>query len=85
MPRLLLDVERKARPVVKEIHIYENVGGRSGIDPQPGRLPAIAKYRAPDGEVRRMRLFNECDDLLVRDDGSPWRRILEPHFGEDPF
>jgi hypothetical protein len=38
-----LDVERKARPVVREIHIYENVGGRSGIDPQPGRLPAVAK------------------------------------------
>lgn len=52
MLRLWLDVERKARPVVRQIHIYENVGGRSGIDPQPGRLPAVAKYRAPDGEVR---------------------------------
>jgi len=47
------DVERKARRVVREIHIYENVDGRSGIDPQPGRLPAVAKYRAPDAEVRR--------------------------------
>jgi len=53
MLRLWLDVERNARPVVSEIHIYENVGGRSGIDPQRGRLPAVAKYRAPDGEVRR--------------------------------
>jgi hypothetical protein len=53
MLRLWLDVERKARPVVREIHIYENVGGRSGIDPQPGRMPAVAKYRAPDAEVRR--------------------------------
>jgi len=53
MLRLWLDVERRARPVVSEIHIYENVGGRSGIDPQPGRLPAVAKYRAPDSEVRR--------------------------------
>ena len=53
MLRLWLDVERKARPVVKEIRIYENVGGRSGIDPQPGCMPAVAKYRAPDGEVRR--------------------------------
>jgi hypothetical protein len=53
MLRLWLDVERKRRPVVRQIHIYENVGGRSGIDPQPGRLPAVAKYRAPDGEVRR--------------------------------
>jgi len=53
MLRLWLDVERKARPVVRQIHIYENAGGRSGIDPQPGRLPAVAKYRAPDGEVRR--------------------------------
>ncbi len=52
MLRLWLDVERKARPVVPEIHIYENAGGRSGIDPQPGRLPAVAKYRAPDAEVR---------------------------------
>lgn len=53
MLRLWLDVERKPRPVVREIHIYANVGGRSGIDPQPGRMPAVAKYRAPDPEVRR--------------------------------
>ena len=52
MLRLWLDVERRARPLVREIHIYENAGGRSGIDPQPGRLPAVAKYRAPDVEVR---------------------------------
>ena len=54
MLRLWLDVERKARPVVREIHIYENSRGGSGIDPQPGRLPAMAKYRAPDSEVRRV-------------------------------
>ena len=53
MLRLWLDVERKRRPVVKQIHIYENVEGRSGFDPQPGRLPAVAKYRAPDRETRR--------------------------------
>jgi Taurine catabolism dioxygenase TauD, TfdA family len=53
MLRLWLDVERKAWPVVKEIHIYENIDGRSGIDPQPGRLPAVANYRAPDDAVRR--------------------------------
>lgn len=53
MLRLWLDVERKPRPVVREIHIYENAGGRSGIDAQPGRLPAVAKYRAPDSEVRQ--------------------------------
>ena len=53
MLRLWLDAERKRRPVVRQIHIYENVEGRSGIDPQPGRLPAVAKYRAPDGEARR--------------------------------
>jgi hypothetical protein len=52
MLRLWLDVECKARPVVREMHIYENVGGRSGIDPQPGRMPAGAKYRTPDDEVR---------------------------------
>jgi Taurine catabolism dioxygenase TauD, TfdA family len=53
MLRLWLDAEREVRPVVPEIHIYENAGGRSGIDPQPGRLPAEAKYRAPDEVVRR--------------------------------
>ena len=53
MLRLWLDVERNARPVVPEIHIYENEGGRSGIDPQPGRLPAVPAYRAPDELVRQ--------------------------------
>ena len=52
MLRLWLDAERNRRPVVPEIHIYENRGGRSGIDPQPGRLPAEAKYRTPDAAVR---------------------------------
>jgi len=51
--RLWLDVDRKPLPAVSEIHIYENAGDRSGIDPQPGRLPAVAKYRAPDAQVRR--------------------------------
>ena len=53
MLRLWLDAERKARPVVPTIHIYENEGGRSGIDPQPGRLPAVASYRTPDELVRQ--------------------------------
>lgn len=53
MLRLWLDAERKCRPVVLEIHIYENKGGRSGIDYQPGRLPAVASYRAPDELVRQ--------------------------------
>jgi len=52
MLRLWLDAERRQRPVVREIHIYENKGGRSGIDHQPGRLPAVAAYRAPDELVR---------------------------------
>lgn len=52
MLRLWLDAERNVRPVVPQIHIYENAGGRSGIDPQPGRQPATAQYRAPDQEVR---------------------------------
>jgi hypothetical protein len=52
MLRLWLDADRKARPVVPEIHIYRNRGGRSGIDPQPGRLPAVAAYRTPDELVR---------------------------------
>jgi hypothetical protein len=53
MLRLWLDAERNRRPVVPEIHIYKNQGGRSGIDPQPGRVPAEAKYRTPDDAVRR--------------------------------
>ena len=53
MLRLWLDVEHNARPVIPQIHIYENKGGRSGIDPQPGRIPATANYRAPDAAVRR--------------------------------
>ncbi len=53
MLRLWLDAERNRRPVVPQIHIYPNKGGRSGIDPQPGRLPAEAKYRTPDEAVRR--------------------------------
>ena len=53
MLRLWLDVERNARPVVPNIHIYENEGGRSGIDPQPGRFPAVAAYRTPDEIVRQ--------------------------------
>ena len=53
MLRLWLDAERNARPVVPHIHIYENEGGRSGIDPTPGRLPAVAAYRTPDELVRQ--------------------------------
>ena len=53
MLRLWLDAERKVRPVVPEIHIYENKGGRSGIDYQPGQLPAVAAYRTPDELVRQ--------------------------------
>jgi TfdA family taurine catabolism dioxygenase TauD len=53
MLRLWLDAERNTRPVVPEIHIYKNVGGRSGIDPQEGRLPAVAAFRTPDEMVRQ--------------------------------
>ena len=53
MLRLWLDVERNPRPVVPQIHIYENKDGRSGIDPQPGRQPAVAAYRTPDEMVRQ--------------------------------
>jgi hypothetical protein len=52
MLRLWLDAERNRRPVVPQIHIYENAGGRSGIDAQPGRQPAEARYRTPDAAVR---------------------------------
>jgi hypothetical protein len=54
MLRLWLDAERKRRPVVPEIRIYENKNGRSGIDYQPGRTRPGAAYRAPDEEVRQM-------------------------------
>lgn len=53
MLRLWLDAERNARPVVPQIHIYQNQGGRSGIDPQPGQLPAVAAFRTPDELVRQ--------------------------------
>jgi hypothetical protein len=53
MMRLWLDVERNCRPVVPEIHIYENQGGRSGIDKQPGRGRPDASWRAPDEVVRQ--------------------------------
>lgn len=45
MLRLWLDAHHDARPSVREIHIYENKGGASGIDPVPGRQPAVAEYR----------------------------------------
>jgi hypothetical protein len=54
MLRLWLDAERKQRPVVREIHIYENKDGRSGIDYQPGRTRPGADYRAPDELVRQL-------------------------------
>jgi hypothetical protein len=53
MLRLWLDAERNQRPVVPNIHVYENEGGRSGIDAQPGGMPAIAAYRATDDMVRQ--------------------------------
>jgi hypothetical protein len=53
MLRLWLDAERKHRPVVPEIHIYKNEGGRSGIDYQPGRGRPDASWRAPDELVRQ--------------------------------
>jgi hypothetical protein len=54
MLRLWLDAERNRRPVVPQIHIYENLGGRSGIDPQSGRQPATAQFRTPDELVRQL-------------------------------
>lgn len=42
--RLWLDVP-DGRPVVPEIQIYQNQGGRSGIDHQPGRTRPGAEYR----------------------------------------
>lgn len=53
MLRLWLDAERKCRPVVREIHIYENKDGRSGIDYQPGRGRPGAEWRTPDELVRQ--------------------------------
>jgi hypothetical protein len=53
MMRLWLDAERNQRPVVPQIHIYENAGGRSGIDAQEGGMPAVASYRATDEMVRQ--------------------------------
>jgi hypothetical protein len=61
MLRLWLDVDRKARPLVRQIHIYENVGGRSDIDRQPGRLPAVANAA---------RQMARCGEELPRDAAS---------------
>jgi hypothetical protein len=52
MLRLWLDVHRDARPAVRELHIYENRDGASGIDPVPGRKPAESIYRADDAHRR---------------------------------
>jgi hypothetical protein len=52
MLRLWLDVHRDARPAVREVHIYENKGGASGIDPAPGRKPALPIYRADEAHRR---------------------------------
>jgi len=53
MLRLWLDVHHDARPRVRELHIYENKEGASGIDPVPGRKPAESTYRM-DPEYRRV-------------------------------
>ena len=42
--RLWLDVPGKRRDV-PEIQLYDNEGGRSGIDPQLGHVRAGAQYR----------------------------------------
>jgi hypothetical protein len=52
MLRLWLDAHREARPSVRELHIYENKGGASGIDPVPGRKPALPIYRADESHRR---------------------------------
>jgi len=47
--RLWLEAARNRRPVPHEIHYYENVGGRSGVDPVPGRTGSAAEfYNMPD-------------------------------------
>jgi hypothetical protein len=53
MQRLWLDAERKQRAVVRQIHIYENKGGRSGIDYRPGGGRPGAEWRTPDKLVRQ--------------------------------
>ena len=55
MLRLWLDVERKRRPVVRQIHIYENIEGRSGIDrsvPRVSRLDTAAAISSPARTAR---------------------------------
>ncbi len=46
--RLWLDVPGK-RPDVPEIQLYDNEGGRSGIDPQEGQIRAPAHFRRMTG------------------------------------
>jgi hypothetical protein len=52
--RLWLDV-RNGRKVVPQIHIYENEGGRGGIDPQEGRGRAKEQFLFSAAEVRAMQ------------------------------
>lgn len=53
MLRLWLDSHRP-RPAVHEMNVYENAGGRSGIDPVPGRGPAGTEHNVE--ELMRERI-----------------------------
>src|SRR6185369_1612121 len=43
---------RPPRPMVPEVQLYRNRSGRMGVDPQPGRNPAIRRQAASDDRTR---------------------------------
>ena len=52
--RMWLEARRDRRPVVDEIKAYENVGGRFGCDPVPGRDIARNDYIGVSEEMREI-------------------------------
>ena len=57
MLRLWLDVERKRRPVVRQIHIYENIEGRSGIDRS---VPRVSRLDTAVEPTRSQNITVSC-------------------------
>jgi hypothetical protein len=56
MFRVWLEAIRDRRPVVPEIHIHENEGGRHGVDPVPGRTVAKMEYHKISESARKVLL-----------------------------
>ena len=83
MLRLWLDCERKVRPHVRELHVYENEGGRSGIDPVPGRLPAQPKYRMNEQKLLVEQAFQAAAVISARMASAAARLSGDAMIGRD--